>query len=68
MNVLEHMWGHLSVRASAEDRSVALTGPRALLAKTQAFASRSREPFMYASKPLSELALYVARKRLPVAP
>lgn len=58
LNALEHMWGHVSDLATAEDRARASRGVGGLLATIQALALAQREPYLQASTALSELAVY----------
>jgi hypothetical protein len=58
-NAVEHMWGHVRSRATADDLAAAKTSPAALLACTQRLALRHRERFLLSSVALSELAVFV---------
>jgi hypothetical protein len=60
VNALEHMWGYVAGRASADERRRARAGPAALLGVTQALAVRIEEPYLIASTALGELGAYVA--------
>lgn len=60
VNALEHMWGHVSSRATAVDRRHAQSSPRRLLETTQALAVALREPYLMGSTALAELAVFVA--------
>jgi hypothetical protein len=63
VNALEHMWGHVNERATADERRTAHTGPAAMLSTIQGLALRQREPFLLASTALSELAAHVGEER-----
>ena len=56
-NALEHMWGHVSDIAHADDARAIERGPGALLAVIQALAIRGRDRFLLSSTALSELAV-----------
>lgn len=58
-NALEHMWGHVSEVAGADDRLASRGRPAALLAAIQRLATVHREPFLLGSTALSELAVHV---------
>ena len=58
LTALEHMWGHVSDAATAQERGAAGNSPAALLAQTQALTLAQREPYLLASTALSELAIY----------
>lgn len=57
-NAVEHMWGHVSDRATAEETVVARRSPCDRLACTQRVAWRVREPYLLSSTALSELAVW----------
>src|SRR5262245_20653107 len=59
VNAIEHMWGHVSDGASAEERRAAAADPEKMLAVTQALAMKTNERFVSASTALSELAVFV---------
>jgi hypothetical protein len=59
VHAIEHMWGHVRARASADDISRFQQGPAdARLAIVQALAVRHREPCLVRSTALSELQVY----------
>ena len=55
VTAIEHMWGHVRTRATADERQQAKTGALQMLALTQMLALRVREPYLTASTALSEL-------------
>src|SRR5262249_38624253 len=59
VNAVEHMWGHVADRASADERRRAAASPAAMLEMTQTLALRTDEPFVGASTALSELAVFL---------
>lgn len=58
VTAIEHMWGHVRTRATADERNQAKTGAPEMLALTQSLALRLREPYLTASTALSELAAF----------
>lgn len=58
-NALEHMWGHISDCATADEKAAARNGAAAMLGAIQVLAVREREPYLLASTALSELAVFV---------
>jgi hypothetical protein len=58
VNTLQHMWGHVSDRATLDDKVAAERGPAALLSRIQALAIARREKYLLASTALGELAVY----------
>jgi hypothetical protein len=59
LNALEHIWGHVSKIASADDKRVARASPADLFFRTCALAMQIQEPYLMASTALSDFALYV---------
>jgi uncharacterized protein DUF1722 len=59
MNALEHLWGHVSTIATAEERKNARRSGAGLLLETRALAVRSNERHLMASTALSELATFL---------
>ncbi|MDN5871272.1 MAG: DUF1722 domain-containing protein [Nitrococcus sp.] len=59
VNVLEHMWGHVSDEATDDDRKTAEISTADLLCKTVELAARLPEPYLMASTALSDLAVYI---------
>lgn len=55
VTAIEHMWGHVRTRATADERQQAKTGASEMLAVTQTVALRLREPYLTSSTALSEL-------------
>jgi hypothetical protein len=58
VTAVEHMWGHVSRAATVDEAAAARGSLGAMLAATQAIATREREPFLMASTALGELAAY----------
>jgi Pyrimidine dimer DNA glycosylase/Protein of unknown function (DUF1722) len=56
VNAVEHMWGHVSRRASRGERRTTVD-PWQLLQRTQELATRVNEPFICGATALSELAV-----------
>ena len=61
VDALEHMWGHVSTGATAEERQRARASAEGLFVTTRALAIRSHEPYLMSSTALSDLATFVAR-------
>jgi len=59
VNAIEHMWGHVADRGSADERRRAAASPAAMLEMTQTLALQANEPFVGASTALSELAVFL---------
>ncbi|MGC8873401.1 MAG: DUF1722 domain-containing protein [Chloroflexia bacterium] len=58
-NAVEHMWGYVSHRATADDRRRARGSPAAMLAVTQRLAMEHSETYLVHSTALSELAVWL---------
>lgn len=64
-NALEHMWGHVVDRATADERRAAREGAAALLSTIRVVTLRTRERHLMASTALGELGAYVSVAGLP---
>jgi hypothetical protein len=60
VNALEHMWGHVSKAATAEERQRSHASTAALLRATTQVATRVHEPYLMASTALGDLSLFVS--------
>jgi hypothetical protein len=60
VNALEHMWGHVSKAATAEERQQSHASTAALLRATTQVATRVHEPYLMASTALGDLSLFVS--------
>ncbi len=58
VTAIEHMWGHVRTRATADERQRAKSGALEMLALTQRLALRAREPHLTASTALSEVGAF----------
>lgn len=58
-NAVEHMWGHVSRYASADERQAAKTSVHDMLATTQTLAQEIGDPFLLGSTALSELGAHL---------
>ena len=67
VTAIEHMWGHVHTRATADERQQAKAGALEMLALTQMLALRAREPYLTASTALSELGAFREAGRSPRA-
>jgi len=63
VDVLEHMWGHVSDAATADERRDARRDAAGLLEATRRVALRVKEPYLTTSTALSELAVFVTRRQ-----
>jgi pyrimidine dimer DNA glycosylase/uncharacterized protein DUF1722 len=60
LNALEHMWGYVSDRATADEVRNAHESASGLLRTTCQIAIRVRQPFLLTSTALADLALFVS--------
>jgi hypothetical protein len=65
-NAIEHMWGHVNRRATADEARAAQRSSARMFAATQAAAVRESEPYLLASTALSELDVDVRRAAVRV--
>lgn len=61
VNALEHMWGHVSKYADADDRRGARQGARTLHGTIVRLATRVGEPYLIASTALGDLGAFLDR-------
>lgn len=58
-NAIEHMWGHVSERATDDERREARQNPAAMLAVTQRLAQKHSETYLLHSTALSEMGVWL---------
>jgi hypothetical protein len=58
VNALEHMWGHVSKAATADDRIDAQRSPACMMLKIQELAIRLEEPYLAQATALADLAVF----------
>lgn len=59
LNALEHMWGHVSDSATADEKRTAHASAAGMLRVTRQIAIRCRESFLLSSTALGDLGAYV---------
>jgi hypothetical protein len=64
-NAVEHMWGHVSRRATPEEAASAAGGAAEMLAVTQKLAIGHNESYLVESTALSDLAVFLAPGKPP---